>query len=167
MRRADSAEFDSTAKEGAIAAPLLQAQIDINAPLAKVSGLISDFDRMPQWSPQCRWMKSLGPLPPDSRTINLNRRKSLFWPTMCTVTELIPEKKLAFRVNTNGTIWSYELESTDVGTRVVESRHAENGITAVSNLAMKTLFGGVTNFEEGLVDGMNASLARIKAVAES
>jgi hypothetical protein len=37
----------------------------------------------------------------------------------------------------------------------------------VSNLAMKTLFGGVTNFEEELVDGMNASLARIKAVAES
>jgi hypothetical protein len=34
---------------------------------------------------------------------------------------------------------------------------------AVSNLAMKTLFGGVTNF----VDGMNASLARIKAAAES
>jgi uncharacterized protein YndB with AHSA1/START domain len=37
-----------------MAAPLLQAQIDIDAPVAKVWALISDLSRMPQWSPQCR-----------------------------------------------------------------------------------------------------------------
>jgi uncharacterized protein YndB with AHSA1/START domain len=154
-------------KEKAMAAPLLQAQIDINAPVAKVWGLISDLDRMPQWSPQCRKMKALGPLRPGTRTINLNRRKSLFWPTTSTITEVIPDKKLAFRVNTNGTVWSYELEPTDTGTRVTESRHAENGVKAVSNMTVNALLGGVPSFEGELVEGMNASLARIKAAAES
>ena len=73
-----------------MAAPLLQAQIDIDAPTDKVWNLISDFSRMPQWSPQCRWMKARGPLRPGTRTINLNRRGLLFWPTTCTVTEVEP-----------------------------------------------------------------------------
>jgi uncharacterized protein YndB with AHSA1/START domain len=150
-----------------MAAPLLQAQVDINAPVAKVWELISDFDRMPQWSPQCRLMKARRPLRQGTRTFNINRRNFMFWPTTCTVTEVIPEQKLAFRVNANGTIWSYELASTSDGTRVVESRHAENGVKAVSNFTINMLFGGVPSFERELVDGMNASLARIKKAAET
>jgi uncharacterized protein YndB with AHSA1/START domain len=150
-----------------MAAPLLQAQIDIEAPVAKVWALVSDLSRMPQWSPQCRLMKSLGPLRQGTRTINLNRRNNMFWPTTCVVTEVIPEQKVAFRVNQNGTIWSYELEPTAAGTRLVETRHAENGVKALSNMSVNAMFGGVPNFERELVDGMNASLSRIKAAAES
>jgi uncharacterized protein YndB with AHSA1/START domain len=150
-----------------MAEPLLQTQIDIDAPVAKVWGLVSDFGRMPQWSPQCRLMKALGPLRQGTRTVNLNRRNRLFWPTTCTVTEVIPEKKLAFRVNTNNTVWTYELEPTETGTLLVESRHAENGVKASANFTVNALFGGVPNFERELVDGMNTSLARIKAAAES
>jgi uncharacterized protein YndB with AHSA1/START domain len=150
-----------------MAAPLLQAQIDIDAPVDKVWALVSNLSRMPQWSPQCRMMKPLGPLRQGTRTINLNRRNYTFWPTTSTVTEVIPEKKLAFRINANNTIWSYELEPTDAGTRVVESRHAENGVKPFSNMTVNALFGGVPNFERELVEGMNASLSRIKAAAES
>jgi uncharacterized protein YndB with AHSA1/START domain len=150
-----------------VAAPLLQAQIDIDAPVAKVWALVSDLSRMPQWSPQCRLMKALGPLRQGTRTINLNRRNKMYWPTTCVVTEVIPEKKMAFQVNQNGTIWSYELEPTDAGTRLVESRHAENGVKAFATLSVNAMFGGVPNFERELVDGMNASLSRIKAAAES
>jgi uncharacterized protein YndB with AHSA1/START domain len=146
-----------------VAAPLLQAQIDIDAPVAKVWALVSDLSRMPQWSPQCRLMKALGPLRQGTRTINLNRRNKMFWPTTCVVNEVIPEKKMAFQVNQNGTMWSYELEPT----RLVESRHAENGVTAFSTLSVNAMFGGVPNFERELVDGMNASLSRIKSAAES
>jgi uncharacterized protein YndB with AHSA1/START domain len=150
-----------------MAAPLLQAQIEINAPVAKVWSLISDFSHMPQWSPQCRWMKSLGPLRPGTRTINVNRRGLLFWPTSSVLTEVIPEQKLAFRVPANGSVWSYELEPTAGGTRVTESRHAENGVTAVSNLMTKAFMGGAEKFDRELVDGMNASLSRIKTAAEN
>ena len=150
-----------------MAAPLLQAQIDIDAPVAKVWALVSDLSRMPQWSPQCRMMKPLGPVRQGTRTINLNRRNRTFWPTTSTVTEVIPEKKIAFRVNINHTVWCYELEPTDTGTRVTETRHAENGVSAYSSLSVNALFGGTTNFERELVEGMNASLAKIKAAAEN
>jgi len=79
-----------------------------------------------------------------------------------------PEKKLAFRVNINHTIWSYELEPTDKGTRVTETRHAENGVTAISTHGDQTRLWEVCPvFERELVDGMNATLSRIKASAES
>ena len=147
-------------------APLLQAQVDINAPASRIWALTSDFRRMPEWSPQCRWMKPFGPLRAGTRTLNLNRRNRMFWTTTCTVVEVIPEKKLAFRVNTNRTIWSYELEPNGQGTRVIESRHAENGVSAFSNLSVNALFGGTANFERELLEGMNTSRANIKAVAE-
>ncbi|MEO8814434.1 MAG: SRPBCC family protein [Mycobacterium sp.] len=148
-------------------APLLQAEIEINAPVANVWDLISDFRRMPQWSPQCRWMKPLGPVRPGTRTININRRGYTFWPTTSVITEVIPQQKLAFRVPLNGSVWSYELQATASGTRVVESRHAENGVTAVSSTLTKAFMGGVPSFERELVDGMNASLRNIKAAAEN
>ncbi|HXA10658.1 MAG TPA: SRPBCC family protein [Mycobacterium sp.] len=150
-----------------MAAPLLQTQIDIDAPVDKVWELITDTRRMPEWSPQCRKMKTLGPLRQGTRTLNVNRRKRLYWTTTSTITEVVPQRKFAFRVNTNNTIWSYELEPTATGTRVVESRHAENGVKPASNFLVNMLFGGVPSFEDELVDGMNASLARIKAAAEN
>jgi uncharacterized protein YndB with AHSA1/START domain len=149
-----------------MAAPLLQTQIDIDAPADKVWELITDTRRMPEWSPQCRMMRPLGPMRQGTRTLNLNRRKRLYWTTTSTITEMVPQRKFAFRVNTNNTIWSYELEPTATGTRVVESRHAENGVKPTANFVINMLFGGMPSFEDELVDGMNASLARIKAAAE-
>lgn len=146
--------------------PLLQASIDIDAPPAKVWALISDLRRMPEWSPQCRWMKQFGPLRTGTRTLNFNRRNRLFWPTTSTVVEVVPERKLAFRVDANRSIWSYELEPHGDGTRVTESRHAENGVSAFSSMTVNTLLGGNDNFERELVAGMNATLAKIKAAAE-
>ncbi|MUM35642.1 SRPBCC family protein, partial [Mycolicibacterium sp. CBMA 361] len=55
-------------------APLLQADITINAPVAKVWALISDLDNMPKWSPQCRAMRSIGAVKVGTKTVNLNRR---------------------------------------------------------------------------------------------
>ena len=149
-----------------MAAPLLQAKIDIDAPVAKVWALISDVSLMPQSSPQCRLMRALGPVRQGTMTINVNRRNRLFWPTTSVLTEVIPEKKLAFRVPINRTIWSYELEPTETGTRLTETRHAENGVTAFSNMSVNALMGGVPSFERELVNGMNATLSRIKAAAE-
>ena len=149
-----------------MAAPLLQAEVEINAPVSTVWSLVSDLSRMPQWSPQCRVMKLLGPLRPGTRTLNLNRHKMLFWPTTSVITEVVPERKLAFRVPINTTVWTYELEPTATGTRLVETRHAEKGVTAVSTAITKAALGGVDTFETELLDGMNQSLARIKAAAE-
>ena len=149
-----------------MAAPQLQAQIDIAAPVDRVWSLISDLGKMPQWSPQCRLMKTLGPMRQGARTININRRNRMYWPTTCTILEVIPGERLAFRVDANNTVWSYDLESSGTGTRVVETRHAENGVKPASNMVVNALFGGVPSFEQELVDGMNTTLAKIKAAAE-
>jgi hypothetical protein len=111
-------------------------------------------------------MKTFGPLRVGTRTVNLNRRKLTYWPTTARVTELQPEKKLAFRINENNTVWSYELAPTPTGTRVVETRRADDGIKPASNFVVDKMFGGVPNFERELVEGMNASLRRLKAAAE-
>ncbi|MGU3652399.1 SRPBCC family protein [Mycolicibacterium sp. A43C] len=147
-------------------APLLQAQIDIDAPPAKVWALISDLSRMPEWSPQTRKMKLLGSMRVGAKTVNVNRRGLQAWPTTSTITAIEPERKLAFRVDLNGTEWSYELEPIDGGTRVIESRRAPNGVKKVSTVLVNAMMGGVPSFEEELVDGMNQTLARIKAAAE-
>ena len=149
-----------------MAAPILQAEIEINAPVSKVWSLVSDVNRMPQWSPQCRIMKALGPIRPGTRTVNLNRRGLLFWPTTSVITEVVPERKFAFRIPINTTVWSYELEPTATGTRLIETRHAENGVTALSTAVTKAALGGVDPFEAELLEGMNQGLARIKAAAE-
>jgi uncharacterized protein YndB with AHSA1/START domain len=149
-----------------MAAPLLQAEVEINAPVSTVWSLVSDLSRMPQWSPQCRVMKLLGPLRPGTRTLNLNRHNLLFWPTTSVITEVLPERKLAFRIPINTTVWTYELEPTATGTRLVETRHAEKGVTAASTAITKAALGGVDTFETALLEGMNQSLARIKAAAE-
>ena len=150
-----------------MAAPILKAEIEINAPVAKVWSLVSDPSRMPQWSPQCRIMRALGPIRPGTRTINLNRRGLLFWPTTSVITEVVPERKFAFRIPINTSVWSYELEPTATGTRLIETRHAENGVTAVSTAVTKAALGGVDSFEQELLEGMSQSLARIKAAAEA
>lgn len=149
-----------------MAQALLQAEIDIDASPEKVWALVSDLSRMPKWSPQCKVMKAFGPLRPGTKTINVNRRNFLFWPTTSRVTEVVPERKLAFRVNENNTVWAYELVPTATGTRLVETRHAENGVKPVSNLLVNAVMGGVPSFERELIDGMNASLSRIKEAAE-
>lgn len=146
---------------------LLQAQIDIAAPPSTVWALISDLDRMPEWSPQTRKMKLLGPMRVGTKTVNFNRRRLLVWPTTSTITAIEPERKLAFRVDLNGTEWTYELEPTEGGTRVVESRRAPNGVKKISEVAVNAAMGGVPSFEKELVDGMNQTLSRIKAAAEN
>jgi uncharacterized protein YndB with AHSA1/START domain len=145
---------------------LLQTQIDVDAPVATVWALISDLSRMPQWSPQCRVMKLLGPLRVGTKTLNFNRRGRMFWPTTSTVTEIDPERRLTFRVAGNGTEWSFELEPFEGGTRVVESRRAPNGVTKASSAVVSVAFGGVPGFEDELVEGMEQTLRRLKAAAQ-
>lgn len=149
-----------------MAAPILKAEIEINAPVGKVWSLVSDPGNMPKWSPQCRIMKALGPVRPGTRTLNLNRRGPLFWPTTSVITEVVPERKFAFRIPINTTVWAYELEPTATGTKLTETRIAENGVTAVSAGLTKTVLGGMDTFERELVEGMNQGLQRIKAAAE-
>ncbi|OZD32799.1 SRPBCC family protein [Rhodococcus sp. 05-2256-B2] len=145
----------------------LEATIDIDASPQAVWSVVSDLQRMGEWSPQCKKMKVFGgPVGKGTRTLNINRKGLLVWPTSAKVVTFEPNKALAFRIVENKTIWSYTLTPTATGTTVVEKREAPSGTSAVSSLLVKRILGGIEEFDVELVEGMNSTLRRIKTESE-
>lgn len=133
--------------------------IDIAASPAEVWAVVSDLKRMGEWSPQCRRH--------GTRTVNINRQGALVWPTRSVVTAFEPEKTLQFQILENRTAWTFELEPTESGTRLTESRTTPRGVSALSNFLTKNVLGGTATFEQGLQRGIHQTLQRIKVAAES
>lgn len=149
-------------------APLLEKSIEIDAEPARVWALVTDLPRMAEWSPQV--VKTIvrgGPIAEGSRTININRRGPLFWPTRAKVITFEPLREFAFRVKDNFTIWSFSLEETDSGTRVTQRRRTPDGTSTISNKLVDLVMGGQESFTEELENGMQQTLERLKADAEA
>ncbi|OLL18557.1 MULTISPECIES: SRPBCC family protein [unclassified Rhodococcus (in: high G+C Gram-positive bacteria)] len=145
----------------------LEATVEIAASPQQVWHVISDLKRMGEWSPQCRKMAVLGgPVGVGTKTINVNRKGLLVWPTTAKVLAFEPGRLLRFRVNENRTVWSFTLEPTDTGTRVIQRREAPTGTSKVSQFLIDKVLGGATAFDDDMVVGMNATLARIRSEAE-
>ena len=146
----------------------IEATIEIAAPPAKVWALISDLSNMPRWSPQVsKVFVRGGAVAEGTKMVNINRRGLLMWPTQSMVTEFVAEKKLAFRVKDNWTVWSFTLSPTaDGGTTVVQRREAPHGISDISVKVTKAVLGGVDDFAIELEKGMNHTLNKIKVDAE-
>ncbi|WP_121254026.1 SRPBCC family protein [Nocardioides ferulae] len=146
----------------------LTAEIEIDAPPAAVWALVTDVRRMSEWSPQVvRSFVLGGPVRQGTTFVNLNRRGPLFWPTRAKVVRFTPHQDFAFRVAENWTVWSFQLEPTaSGGTRVVQRRETPRGISGVSKGLTKVAFGGQETFTGELAEGMQQTLARVKAEAE-
>ncbi|UYP18278.1 SRPBCC family protein [Rhodococcus sp. Z13] len=146
----------------------LEATIEIAASPEAVWAVVSDLKRMGEWSPQCRRMIVRGgPVTEGTTTININRKGLLVWPTTAKVVTFEPARRLRFRINENRTIWSFELEPTATGTRVVQRREAPTGTSKVSQTLVKYVLGGTEAFDDELTAGMNATLARLKTEIEA
>lgn len=131
----------------------LEASIDIDASPQDVWAIVADLQRMGEWSPQCKVMKVIGgTVREGAKTINVNRKGLLVWPTSSKVVRFEPNKSVAFRIAENRTIWSYELEPTATGTKVTERREAPTGTSKVSQFLVKTVLGGNADFEVELVE---------------
>ncbi len=148
--------------------PLLEETIEVDATPAQVWSLVSDLRRMASWSPQV--VKTIvrgGVVRQGTRTVNLNRRGLLVWPTRAKVIRFEPHRELAFRIKDNLTIWSFTLEPTESGgTRIIQRREAPDGISSISVTLTAAAFGGQQGFGSELREGMRQTLARIKAEAE-
>ncbi|MEE4022110.1 SRPBCC family protein [Gordonia sp. PKS22-38] len=151
-----------------MAAPLIEESIVINASAEDVWAVISDLKRMGEWSPQCKKMIVRGgSVGLGTKTINVNRRGPLVWPTTSKVVRFAPNKELAFRVAENRTVWSYTIEPSESGVKVTEKREVGDGTTAVSAFLVDKVMGGTTNFEAELKLGMAETLGKIKRAAEA
>ncbi|MFI5425590.1 SRPBCC family protein [Aeromicrobium sp. UC242_57] len=147
---------------------LIEGSVDIAAAPSVVWSLVSDLKRMGEWSPQCRKMIVFGKdVKVGTRTLNLNGRGKLRWPTNAKVVTFERDKRLAFQIVENRTIWTYDLEPTEFGTRLTESRTAPRGVSKLSNVLTQNVLGGTDNFEVELDGGINKTLLRIKAAAEA
>ncbi|GAA4641171.1 SRPBCC family protein [Gordonia humi] len=152
-----------------MAAPLIEDSIDVAASPEAVWSVISDLPRMGEWSPQCKKMFVLGgEVKAGARTVNVNRRGPLFWPTTAKVVAFEPNREIAFRIAENHTVWSYKIEQTATGSRVTESRAAAGGkTTAVSSFLVDKVFGGNDSFEDELREGIRETLGKVKRAAEA
>ncbi|PXX65166.1 uncharacterized protein YndB with AHSA1/START domain [Nocardia tenerifensis] len=145
----------------------LEVTIDIAAPPERVWAVVSDLGRMPEFSPQCVRMLPLGTPKAGTWVLNLNRDGKKYWPTTARIVRFEPNHAFAFKINENRSIWSYTLEPTETGTRLIERRDVANGITWFSRKSIDAALGGEGPFEEALVRGMNETLGKIKAAVEA
>lgn len=145
----------------------LHASVDIEASPERVWSLVTDLPRMASWSPQVVKTFVRGPVQRGTRALNINRRGPLVWPTRSEVVAFEPHREFAFRIMDNAAVWAFTLEPTATGTRLVHERRTPDGITPVSLTLQKRVLGGVDRFTGELRDGMQQTLARIKAEAEA
>jgi len=145
----------------------ISASVDIAAPPERVWALVGDVTRMPEWSPELRRLRVLGPGPvrPGSTLLGLNRRGWATWPTSSTVTRLEPGRAVAWRTRESGATWTYELEDADGGTRLTGRRDLPR-FTPLTTL-LGPVIGGAAGHDRELAEGIRTTLGRIKDAVET
>jgi len=145
----------------------LRAEAAVAVPPDRLWALLTDFSRMPDWSPELVKMLPMKPggLRVGQWYLGVNRRKAVVWPTRSVVAELQPGRTLAWDTKSSGARWIWELERTESGTRVVHRRPVPDGITVMSKLFAPAFLGGSDGHADELEVGMAETVARLKAAA--
>ena len=148
----------------------IERSTTIDAPVETVWGLVSDLTNMGRWSPQCRWTHVFGGETKQGATaININHRGWLHWPTQSKVVRYEQNAEIAFKIKENQTTWYYRLEKSGAdgaGTKLTAGRDAERGTLKLSSILVDKVLGGQEDFTAELKQGLEQTLAKIKAEAE-
>jgi uncharacterized protein YndB with AHSA1/START domain len=147
----------------------LFAETTIAAPPQAVWATLTDFGRMPEWSPELVRMVPLKPggLRVGQWYLGINRRKAAVWPTRSVVVEVEPGRRVAWDTRSSGARWIYELSPAAEGTRVVHRRPVPRRITVLSRIFAPAFLGGNVGHADELERGMQTTLARLKAALEA
>lgn len=150
---------------------LLEASVEIEAPVARVWELVSDVCRMPEWSPQVRssrLRRGFDQVALGAQFTNLNGHGEHEWITHGEIVRFTAEEEMAFRIEENRVIWSLLLEPTGAArTRLTQRRTTPDGISERSLNFVDTHLGGQQAFTKTMRAGMRQTLERIKADAEA
>jgi uncharacterized protein YndB with AHSA1/START domain len=153
-------------------APIDSAQIDIDAPAEAVYELVADITNMGRWSPECfraEWVDGATAPVPGARFKGWNRVKVLGlpaqWSTTSTIRQADPGRAFSFDTGLSGARWTYRFEPSPDGTgcTVTETREDANPSTLIKILSMP--LEGIRH--QQLLDGMEVTLQRLKAAAET
>lgn len=149
--------------------PALETVIEIEAPVARVWELVSDVRRMSEWSPQVtstRLRAGFDDIALGTQFTNRNVNGEAVWTTHGEIVRFDVEREMAFRIEENWLVWSFELEPTATGTRLTQRREQPEGISDLSHELTVGFFGGHDAFTEVMRAGTSDTLAAIKLAAE-
>lgn len=136
----------------------------------RVYDLVSDLPRMGRFSPENRggrWLgRERGPVV-GARFLGFNRRGPVVWATVSRIVAADPGREFAFDVPSSGARWRYRFEADGDATVVTESREPFRTRPLLARLFAGGLLGGVRSHDEEMLEGMRATLGRLKAAAES
>ena len=96
-----------------------------------------------------------------------NKRGIAWWSTTNSVVAATPGEEFSFETKQSGTRWTYRIQPDGAATLVTETRAAFKERPLVARFFSNVLLGGVDDHDEELRDGMQQTLERLKAVAET
>lgn len=142
----------------------------VDATSDRLYELVSDLPRMGRFSPENRGGRWLGrkraPVV-GAKFVGLNRRGPVIWATISTVVVADPGREFAFDVKASGARWRFRFEADGDRTIVTEVREPLGKRPLAARMFAGALLGGIAGHDDEMRDGMRATLARLKAVAES
>lgn len=146
----------------------LKADILINATPERVWEVVTDFDALPERSPELVKMIPLGKGAPrvGKLYIGINKRKAVFWPTRNRIAAFEPTKTIAWDTLDSGARWIFELSPEGSGTRLVQRRPVPTKLTILSKLFAPLALGGSEEHADELEGHMAQTLEKIKSAAE-
>ena len=148
----------------------LSRSTEIAASPEAVWALVSDLPAMGRFSPENvggSWKGGATGPAVGARFTGRNRAGLRRWSTQVRVSRCEPGRAFAFDVSSFGLAvsrWSYDLEPTGTGCRVTETWEDRRGRVVKSGGRLLT---GVADRETHTAQGMERTLAAVKAAAES
>ena len=132
--------------------------------------IVADVTQMGRLSPECtggRWIGRTKEPVVGARFVGFNRRGWVRWATMNRVVTAEPGREFAFETGGSATRWRYRFEPDGDATIVTETREAVKDRPLPARVFSKFLLGGVDEHDDEMREGMRATLARLKEIAES
>lgn len=145
----------------------LQASLKVAAPPDVVWRVIADLRRTGEWSPECTHVWPLGKVRRGSWLVGENRRGRVRWVTLSRIVRFQSEQELAWHVLTNGSRWTYRLESVPGGTQITQTRETPHGVSSFARWFTERFLGGQDGHDDDLEVGMASGLQRINALVSS
>ena len=144
--------------------PKIEREITVNAPVEKVFGYLADFARHPEWAahPLTVTPASPGAAATGAKFESVGHMMGKDFHDHGTVTEVLPNERITFEVDSNGSYLRHGFGLRSQGNQTVVSKSMEPLKAAFPF----SVLGPVLAITGVLAKGLDGDLARIKAKVE-
>jgi uncharacterized protein YndB with AHSA1/START domain len=147
-----------------------EATVRIEAPPERIWSIVTDIAGMGRLSPECTggaWLDGATVPAVGARFKGHNKRGFARWSTTNTVVTAEVNQEFAFETKQSAARWRYVLTPDGTGTTVTETRELFGERSKVAVIFTKLMLGGEDGHTDELRRGMQESLRKLKALAES